>query len=438
MSTPTTPTVHFSQIAPLLQAQIACNRVPFLAGDPGIGKSASIKAIGDALGTKTFVLSMNQLGTKEDLTGARTIPDKKHPGTFKQVFFPHAIVQECIDYANEHPDETPLLFLDEINRTSADVTSAVLALITERRLGTVKLPDNIRMIAAGNDKGNVNVLDDASLTRMAIYHVAPDAETFLNAQPDLNYYIKTLIKKHPDDLLQTSANLESDSDDDNDDDASLSDLDDMFAGESNMAQLTVPRTLTYTSDLLNQLGFDGHSLPSNIDELVDPINPEDSTLYFGLVAQLGQTKTTDDLFNMILSSIEQLSATPNQTQTTKPAYHLPRAVTIKALSGLDSDDATQAYVDDTLSKLNKKQASQFIGWISLTENIAKTKNRPAILHIIDLMVNGQADNLLEGMPTMLRNLTTLSIDPDVKEHLLTPTANAQMRQYQATIHIMLD
>lgn len=315
-------TITFKQLKPLLSVYLQENIVPFLAGEPGIGKSALVKSLAQENDTQVFVLSVNQLGTREDLTGARSIKGAK-TNTYRQVFFPHAIIQEAIDYAQEHQDEHPILFLDEINRTSPDVTSAILALITERRVGTTNLPDNIRIIAAGNDQGNVNNLDQASITRMAIFHVTPDINDYLAANPDLNFYIRELLRQHPDYLVQTHAENDDEDSLDNDDDPSdiLNDLDSI----NSMTQMTVPRTLTYASQFLNALDLNGQTVTQNVlDNYYDPMKPTDSALYFGLVAQLGHTKTCHDLFDTITTSIDHLlSAHQTSTPAVNNAIKLP-------------------------------------------------------------------------------------------------------------------
>lgn len=339
-----TNSISFDQLAPLLPIYTKANKVVFLAGQPGIGKSAIIKALANQLKTKVFVLSVNQLGTREDLTGARAIKDEKE-NTYRQVFFPHAIIQDAIDYAKEHPSETPLLFLDEINRTSPDVTSAILALITERRIGTTNLPDNIRIIAAGNDEGNVNSLDDASITRMAIFHVQPDVGAFIKAQPNLNYYVKDLLQHNPELLVQSSNAVDDDSDPDDDDETDYANLNDLYDGDT-MTQMTVPRTLTYTSDFLNAAKLTGKSLPQNIDDIYNSLNPTDSPLYHAIIAQLGDTPTANKLFENITQSIERLSSPQTDPATQTVTVPTPNN---KLLDLITNDVESDDDIDDIFS-----------------------------------------------------------------------------------------
>ena len=144
---------------------------PILLGEPGIGKSSIVKALCEQNDWGFFELLCNQLGDRADLTGCRTVKtlvldnDGKEQEVWKQVFFPHQSIQDAITYANQHPDQRTILFLDEINRTTADITSAILSFPTARTVGSYKFPDNISFILAGNDKGNVVAIDSASITR---------------------------------------------------------------------------------------------------------------------------------------------------------------------------------------------------------------------------------------------------------------------------------
>ncbi|MDR0592587.1 MAG: AAA family ATPase [Bifidobacteriaceae bacterium] len=158
----------------VLTLDLATGAVPALIGPPGVGKSSFIEALAAELGTRAFTLAANLLAVKEDLTGARLV-SVAGGADYTQVFYPHVDIATAADYAADHPDERPILFLDEITRCPGDVQSALLSLVLLRRIGTKKLPDNLRLIVAGNDSGNVAAFDDASVSRFSIYHVEADA-----------------------------------------------------------------------------------------------------------------------------------------------------------------------------------------------------------------------------------------------------------------------
>ncbi|MDU2072540.1 MAG: AAA family ATPase [Cutibacterium avidum] len=246
--------MHFGDtLTSIVRSDLDQGITPALMGEPAIGKSSFVEGLAHAMDTRAFVLPCNQLAAKEDLTGARLVKYTRDDGTesYRQDFFPHQVVTEAVDFATAHPRQTVILFLDEINRAGSDITSAVLTLVTLRRLGRVDLPDNLRIIVAGNDKGNVTTLDDASISRFSIYHVEPDAATFITIMGDrLNPWIRTVLSAHPDLIFcrPVPASLAVDGDDD----PGTATAADLWDAGDEMAQFTAPRTLEGLSRWLNR------------------------------------------------------------------------------------------------------------------------------------------------------------------------------------------
>jgi hypothetical protein len=239
-------------LSEIVRQDLEMNIVPALMGEPGIGKSSWVEALAYSMNTKAFVLPCNQLADKADLTGARLVPTDS--GSYKQVFYPHHVIQDCIDYAEANPREWPILFLDEINRTTSDVTSGALTLVTLRRMGHVELPKNVRIIVAGNDKGNVTTLDEASLSRFSIYRVEPEAATLMSILgDDLNPWVKKVLTQFPALVFQKAMSgiVAADGPDD-DDDATTSSFAELFDSGEEMNQLTTPRTIDNLSRWLNK------------------------------------------------------------------------------------------------------------------------------------------------------------------------------------------
>lgn len=384
-------TITFKTAKPLLLADIKAGIVPFLVGEPGIGKSSELKHLAhDDLNSEIFVLSVNQLGTREDLTGARSIKDEK-TNTYRQIFFPHAAIQDAIDYANEHPDKDTILFLDEINRAAPDVTSACLQLITERRIGTTKLPKNIRIVAAGNDKGNVSTLDKASITRMSIYWVKPDSKSWLTAMDgSLNAYVRELLLNQPSLLMAPTINQSADPDDEDDDEDEDPEL--LWGDENSFEQLTVPRTIDYVSQFLNQLGFtkNGDETEreafSNYTSLDDRYG-DDNILMNGLVAHIGKSELTDKLYDLIYNTCSKTFASSSDHLDTDESQ-----IKIPTLKPSIKDIIQHATDGETLMQ-------------NLTENLHNMSDvENLILNIIDAKSAGDLNN-----PDALRSITN-SID----------------------------
>ena len=303
-----------SILTKIVTTNLKTNKVPMLVGEPAIGKSSWVEALGEELGTKTFTLQCNELSEKADLTGARTIPMDDAKTKFKQVFFPHADIMDAIEYARNNPDETPILFLDEINRTSSDLTSALLSIPTRRKIGNEELPTNLRIIIAGNDKGNVTTLDSASVSRFVIYTVIPDTETFLLVNPNLSQPIEDLLMREPELIFCKGLNPVDDSEDEDDVDSLM----DMFDDDT-MEQFTAPRTITALSDLLNNLS----------EDTLKEMNLEQTTIAHRgshipvsqlmelLVSHTGYTEFTVKLYNEITKLLNQVKP----TTVSKPAKY---------------------------------------------------------------------------------------------------------------------
>lgn len=297
------------------------NLIPMLLGEPGIGKSSWLQALATTMHTKCFTLACNQLADKADLTGARLVPVTDDTGAtkgYKQVFYPHAVIYEAIEYAAANPRETPILFMDELNRTTPDVTSEALSIPTLRSIGSTDLPPNLRVVIAGNDKGNITSLDEASISRFVLYHVTPDVETFLSLDPELNPFIEKVLKAHPETIFcKTSKGLiAAHSDDDDEDDKFIEDIID--DGED-MLQITTPRTISATSRWLNS--FTNQELLALLSDTYTVDGQEISMLQEALEGHLGATTFCTYLIAEIASGIMTASNQASTINVAKPAVY---------------------------------------------------------------------------------------------------------------------
>jgi hypothetical protein len=324
----------------IVAADLEQSVVPALMGDPGIGKSSFVEALAASMSTRAFILPCNQLAAKEDLTGARLVPYERTDGTqaYKQVFYPHAVVQEAVDYATTHTSEHPILFLDEINRANSDVTSAILTLVTLRRMGQTDLPTNLRLVVAGNDTGNVSPLDEASLSRFAVYHVSPDATTLVQILGDAcNPYVKAVLLDHPETVFarSTVALAAVDGSDDSDATASVADL---WDAGNDMSQITTPRTIENVSRWLNRI--DDTQLSQWLSTQVPVSNGNPATLLDEIIeAHVGAT----DFATFLVARIAQGLSSPANAATAAvsapcpPVWnglHAAAGTSISALTGV--------------------------------------------------------------------------------------------------------
>ena len=340
--------MKFNQtLTDVIKADLEVGLTPALMGNPGIGKSSFVEDLARSMNTKAFVLPCNQLADKADLTGARLVPTADGK-SYSQIFYPHHVVQEAIEYALANPRETPILFLDEINRTTPDVTSAALTMETLRRLGSVVLPDNLRLMIAGNNKGNVTTLDEASLSRFALYNVEPDAGTLINLLgASINPWVAKVLTQHPHLVFQKSApnSIAFDGSDDDDDDSAQASVADMFDSGEEMLQLTTPRTIHAVSRWLNLVP--AATLQEYISTPVS-IEGRDTTLLNEVLE--GKVGNTDFTTHLVSNIAETLSSGATGAAVTHTA---PKPQVYDQLKGAQ----TASDLNDLLNGLNDREKS---------------------------------------------------------------------------------
>ena len=269
--------------------------------------------------TKVFVLACNQLADKADLTGARLVPitttEKVNGKTvetqeYEQRFYPHVAISRAIRYAKDHPTETPILFMDEINRTTPDVTSAALSIPTLRSIGYTDLPDNLRVVTAGNNKGNIIALDTASISRFVMYPVQPDVDTFLGLDDNLNPFVRNVLTHHPETIfgkgMPASLSGITMKKNDDDDDETTYNIDDILDDGEEMLQITTPRTITGVSNWLNS--FTNDELRMLIATSVETQEGDTvSALQEALEGHTGKTAFTSLLLQEIVTGINTVN-----------------------------------------------------------------------------------------------------------------------------------
>lgn len=371
--------LDFVQLKPLIEADLKAGNVPLLLGEPGIGKSSLVRSLG-----KTFTVHANFLATTEDLTGMRLIsnPDKTSSIPYVPAFYPQLAITRAIDEAKKAPNETVILFLDEINRTTPEVTSALLSLITEREIGDIRLPDNVKIIAAGNDDGNVASLDSASLTRFAIYHTIPSKSLWLSVMADqINPYVKKIVENSDDALLPAK-----NEDDDDDDD---------FANSTN------PRTLIYTSNWLTNLGLTGKH---DYKEIRAYNSIGWRVLQEGLASHLGKTSVALDILNLIVDEVGHLSL----IETTRSYF------TDDFISAIQSngEDAIDDFYPDIEDQLNVA-----IGIFSKTESAKMPKSVRNILLDSFNSEDGVLNRNKFNQVDLAKKLNALIISADATEDI---------------------
>lgn len=139
-----------------------------LWGAPGIGKSSIVKQIATENKWQLIDLRLSLLNPV-DLRGLPIIDKKENIAKW--------LPPEFLPKANG----AGILFLDEINKAPGSVMAAAYQLILDRAVGNYRLPDNWRIVAAGNresDKAQVNRLPSALANRFIHLEVKADVKSW--------------------------------------------------------------------------------------------------------------------------------------------------------------------------------------------------------------------------------------------------------------------
>src|SRR5215831_18564571 len=130
-----------SSQAEALALIVAANLPVLLWGEPGIGKSATLGqlAAGLALPLETVIASIHE---PSDFSGLPIVgDDPAHQGV------PMAPPDWAVRVARHGRG---LLFFDELSSAPPAVQAALLRVVLERRVGSLQLPDQVRIVAAAN------------------------------------------------------------------------------------------------------------------------------------------------------------------------------------------------------------------------------------------------------------------------------------------------
>jgi hypothetical protein len=432
----------FAQVKPFIEADLKAGQTPALMGEPGIGKSSLIQDLSRTFKTTVFTLPVNQLADRADLTGVRMTQSEN--GTWRQEAFPHSTIMDAIEYGQNHPDENPILFLDEFNRASSDITSSILSFQTLRRIGTINFPDNLRLIVAGNDKGNVTSLDQASISRFAVYHVRPDLDTFLSIQ-ELNPFVNTVLTKHPEDLMAMEVVENSSKESDDDDDDADKDSEEYafsqfeFMAEDTFTQITRPRTITYVSEWLNNMGLDQSGsdkerelLGSLFSDMTE--SDESNILFAAIEAHVGNTTFAHHLFDEINTHFNSmLSATHVSNQPVLKNIR-PKQEIINQLSRAQNVPDVEQLIDT----MSEKDCLDTLVWLTEMSSTKEVNNNQAVItfmsnapHHITQFDNKAIQNLMKVLPDSTK------VASNAVQAMLSSTAPV-MNQWKGMIQSVME
>lgn len=161
-----------------------------LWGPPGVGKSDTVRQIGESRGWSTIDFRCST----RDPVALMGLPDIagdtarwKVPDEFPQV---------------ERDGEEGILFLDEINVAAPSMQAAAFGLVLDRKVGEYVLPAGWRIVAAGNrqaDRAAAQRMPSALANRFAHIDVDADIDSFVewaNAK-DMSPIIVAFLRWRP-------------------------------------------------------------------------------------------------------------------------------------------------------------------------------------------------------------------------------------------------
>ncbi|MCR6108567.1 AAA family ATPase [Salipaludibacillus agaradhaerens] len=433
----------FTQVEPFAVADLKKNLSPVLIGPAGIGKSSLTEGLERTFKTKVFTLPVNQLADRSDLTGVRATQSEN--GAWRQIAFPHSTIMDAIEYATDHPDEHPILFLDEFNRAAAEITSSILSFTTLRRIGTMDFPENLRFMFAGNDKGNVTSLDDATISRFSVYRVRPDLDTFLSIQT-LNPFVTDVLTKHPEDLMATEVvenykNVEDDDadEDDNNESEEYAFSQFEFLSDDTFSQVTRPRTITAVSKWLDGMGIDKSGSDEErevLGKLFTDITETDdsSTLFTGIEAHVGNTTFAHHLLDEINTHFNAMLSSTHVSNQPILNDMRPEQDIINTLSRAGSEQDVEQLIDT----MSEKDRLNTLVWLTETTSTKEVNNNKAVTtfmsnapHHISQFDNKAVQNLMRVLPNSAK-----VADSAVKA-LLSSTAPV-MNQWKSVIQSVIE
>lgn len=199
---------------------IQAGNVPNIVGEAGIGKSALVSEVADKMGAQLFttVVSLSEKGdlaipvpplTKESFV------QTKNYGSLADVQFGYShILVSIIEYAEKHPQQSIIWFLDEFNRGTQAVQSELMNLVLQREINSLVLPDQVHIVIAENPDNTmagfeetgygVTAGDDAIKDRTVRLVMRVEASDWLswakrqvNGRPQIHQLVQQYIESEP-------------------------------------------------------------------------------------------------------------------------------------------------------------------------------------------------------------------------------------------------
>ena len=220
----------YQQLLTTVPLVLRAGNVPNIVGDAGIGKSALVEDVARQMGAQlyTTVVSLSEKGDLAipvpPLTSDSFVETKDY-GRLANVQYGYAeTLIRIIQFAEEHPGQPIIWFLDEFNRGSQAVQSELMNLVLQRRINSLQLPAQVKMIIAENpdstmagfnDREYDVAIGDAAINDRTVRLVMATSTTewlewARHRQPAINSLVIKYLDSHPDRLMMVANSPESD------------------------------------------------------------------------------------------------------------------------------------------------------------------------------------------------------------------------------------
>lgn len=193
--------VNADELKNLINVVLKTNLVPMVTSSPGLGKSSIIRQIADDLKLELIDVRLSTA----DPTYLSGLPFM-HDGKAKLMPFNEMFPTEDMEIPKGKIGW--LLFLDELTSANRSVQAASYQLVLDRVVGTRKLHNRVKIVAAGNlldDRAIVNTMSTALQSRMVHLTLKPNVEIWTKnvAIPNhIDFRITAFVNAFPQYLMQ--------------------------------------------------------------------------------------------------------------------------------------------------------------------------------------------------------------------------------------------
>lgn len=167
----------------ILKGSIDANIPVFLHGLTGVGKTSRVKAI-----DPDYELVLMENATLDSLIGKSVY--NADTGEMKDI--PPTWYQNICRKCKEEPDKVHIVFFDELTNALPSIQGKASTIISERKIESKwELPENVRIVAAGNDCDeslSANELSVQLFSRFAHIYIKDDVDKWLSWAADNNIH----------------------------------------------------------------------------------------------------------------------------------------------------------------------------------------------------------------------------------------------------------